>query len=137
MQIDSLPQDSLDEKKKKPLSLLVLEDDPHLNRIIVHKLKGLGYEPILATNAQDAIDVLERGEPVDILWLDVLLPGMSGLEFLKYVREREKFKHIKAFIVSASGGTEQQEEALRLGATAYIVKGNYSLDEIIERIIAG
>ena len=137
MQTDSPSSStSTEDKKKKTLLILVLEDDPHLNRIIVHKLTGRGYNPILATNAQEAIDILERGEPVDILWLDIRLPGMSGLEFLKYVKEQEKFSHIKAFIVSASGNVEDQEKALRLGAAAYIVKGNHDLDEIIEQIIA-
>lgn len=128
--------DTKKEETKKTL-ILVLEDDPHLNRIIVHKLKERGYDPILATTAQEAIDILEKGDrAIDIMWLDVLLPGMSGLEFLKYVKDQEKFKHIKAFIVSASGATDQEGEALRLGAEAYIVKGNYGLDEIIERVVA-
>lgn len=122
---------SLDKK-----TILVLEDDPHLSRIIIHKLNERGHNPLLAANVDDAIKIMEGTTAVDILWLDILLPGASGLDFLKYVKEREQFKDIKAFIVSASGGVEQQEEAQRLGVVEYVVKGEHSLDEIIERIVA-
>lgn len=117
-------------------TVLVLEDDPHLSRIIIHKLSERGHNPLLATNVDDAIKLMESNESVDVFWLDILLPGASGLDFLKYAKEKEKFKDIKAFVVSASGGSEQQEEARRLGVVEYVVKGDYSLDEIIERIVA-
>ena len=131
-----LPKVSLDNKNEKMLTILVLEDDVSLSRIIVHKLKARGHNPLLALSVDEAMSIIKSGESVDILWLDILLPGGSGLDFLEYVRGNEETKDMKAFIVSASGGADQQEEARRLGAIEYVVKGDYSLDEIIERIVA-
>ena len=114
-------------------TILVVEDDKALNQAVVFKLKRKGYNPVSVFTAEDAMKVLEEGaDKIDFIWLDILLPGMSGLDFLKLVRENKKLKDKKVAIVSVSGGYEKQKEAEDLGVVDYIIKSNYDLNDIIE-----
>ena len=63
-------------------TILVVEDDKALNQAVVLKLKRKGYNPVSVFTAEDAMKVLEEGaDKIDFIWLDILLPGMSGLDF--------------------------------------------------------
>ena len=119
--------------EQKVKTILVVEDDKALNQAVVFKLKRKGYNPVSVFTAEDAMKVLEEGaDKIDFIWLDILLPGMSGLDFLKLVRENKKLKDKKVAIVSVSGGYEKQKEAENLGVVDYIIKSNYDLNDIIE-----
>lgn len=114
-------------------TVLVVEDEQSLNSAIAMKLKKRGYNVFSATTAEEALPVLEK-EKIDFLWLDILLPGMTGLEFLGIIRKKPQLKNIKAAVVSVSGSFGVKEEAKKLGAVDYIVKSEYKLDDIIDRI---
>lgn len=116
-------------------TILVVEDDKALNQAVVLKLQRKGYNPVSVFTAEDAMKVLEiEADKIDFIWLDILLPGMSGLDFLKLVRENQKLKEKKVAIVSVSGGYEKQKEAKDLGVVDYIIKSNYNLNDIIEMV---
>ena len=116
-------------------TILVVEDDKALNQAVVFKLKRKGYNPVSVFTAEDAMKVLEDGaEKIDFIWLDILLPGMSGLDFLKLIRENQRLKDKKVAIVSVSGGDDKQKEAKDLGVVDYIIKSNYNLNDIIEMV---
>lgn len=116
-------------------TILVVEDDKALNQAVVLKLKKRGYNPVSVFTAEDAMKVLENGaSKIDFIWLDLLLPGMSGMDFLRLVREDQKLKDKKVAIVSVSGGYEKQKEAKDLGVVDYIIKSNYNLNDIIEMV---
>lgn len=116
-------------------TILVVEDDKALNQAVVLKLKKRGYNPVSVFTAEDAMKVLENGaDKIDFIWLDILLPGMSGIDFLRLVREDQKLKDKKVAIVSVSGGYEKQKEAKDLGVVDYIIKSNYNLNDIIEMV---
>lgn len=116
-------------------TILVVEDDKALNQAVVLKLQRKGYNYVSVFTAEDAMKVLETdADKIDFIWLDILLPGMNGLEFLKLVRENQKLKDKKVAIVSVSGGYEKQKEAKDLGVVEYIIKSNYNLNDIIEMV---
>lgn len=121
------------EVKKKVI--LVVEDDKALNQAVVFKLNRMGYDFISALNAEDALrELKKRHDEIDFIWLDILLPGMNGLEFLKLIRENDDLKDKKVAIVSVSGGYDNEEEAKKMGVVDYIVKSDYDLDNIIDRV---
>lgn len=116
-------------------TILVVEDNVALSEAITLKLKKEGYNVIPALNAEKAIEVLEKDKKdVDFIWLDILLPGMNGLDFLKYIRGNEGLKDKKVAIVSVSGGIESKEKGLALGIVDYIVKSELRLEDIIKRV---
>jgi len=124
----------MDDAAAQRKRVLVVEDDPALNKAIVFKLTKKGYETVLATNAESALALLHGEKKFDFIWLDILLPGMSGLQFLKKVREDVELKDEQVAIVSASGDYGKEKLAKQLGVVDYIVKSQFDLNDIIERV---
>ena len=122
------------EEKLKPKRILVIEDDRALNRAITFKLGRKGYEAISVFSAEDGLKVLAQNEPIDFIWLDLLLPGMNGFDFLKTIRDSQELRNKRVVVVSASGNEESERQAKDLGVVAYIVKSDYNLDDIIDRV---
>lgn len=125
----------MDTPSKK--TVLVVEDDMALGKAIMFKLKKKGHAPTLMSDAESALTLLKSGEKFDFIWLDILLPGMNGLEFLKEVREDKVLSGERVAIVSASGGYDKEVAAKQLGVVDYIVKSQFDLDDIIERVSSG
>lgn len=114
-------------------TVLVVEDEQSLNKAITMKLEKKGYKVFSVMTAEEAIPILEK-ENIDFIWLDILLPGMTGLEFLGIIRKKPLLKDKRVAIVSVSGSFGTKETAMQLGAVDYIVKSEYKLDDIIERV---
>ncbi|HEX8994351.1 MAG TPA: response regulator, partial [Candidatus Paceibacterota bacterium] len=72
--------------------VLVIEDDRALNRAIVFKLQKKGYDVVSVFSAEEGLIVLESGKRIDFIWLDLLLPGMNGIDFLRKVRGEESLR---------------------------------------------
>lgn len=119
-------------------TVLLLEDDHALNRAIGIKIKQKGHRVISTLRAEDALEVLSEKDPalIDIIWLDLLLPGMNGIEFLSEIRKNEEFKNIKVAICSVSGREESRGVARDLGVVEYLVKSDYDLDILVDKILS-
>lgn len=121
----------------KPKTILLLEDDSALNRAIVLKLEQKGHRVISTMRAEDALDVLNSEHPsIDVVWLDLLLPGMNGIEFLAEVRKNPDYKEIKVVICSVSGREESKAIARELGVSDYLVKSDYQLETLVEKVLS-
>ncbi len=97
--------------------VLVVEDDPDIMKIIQSFLEGDGYEILAATDGHTALELIRQD--VDLLVLDVGLPGLDGLEVTRRVRE---FSPIPILIVSARGEGADRVLGLEFGADDYLVK---------------
>lgn len=109
--------------------VLLVDDDEKILRIFRFKLKAPGYEVITATNGQDAITLVESEKP-DIVVMDVIMPGMSGLEALQALRT---FSDLPVIIISARA--DNADKALSLGANSFVYKP-FNPDELVKRIQA-
>ena len=69
-------------------TILAVEDDPRVRRVSLRRLKSLGYTIIEADSAPAAMAIIERGEPFDLLFTDIVMPGMTGIELAQKVREK-------------------------------------------------
>ncbi|MFZ2303848.1 MAG: response regulator [Minisyncoccia bacterium] len=124
-------------EQNKQKIVLLLEDDVALNRAIVIKLEQKGHSVISTTRAEDALEVLKSAHPnIDVVWLDLLLPGMNGMEFLAEVRKNPDYKDTKVVICSVSGREESKVIARELGVSDYLVKSDYQLDTLAERVLS-
>ena len=119
--------------KNNKKKILVIEDNGSLSKIIRLKLEGAGYKVLLALNGEEGLDALKKFKP-DLVWLDIYLPGMNGLEFLKKVRQSQETGNQKVIIVSVSGNNKKIELAEKLSVTDYYVKSNYKIEELIEQV---
>lgn len=116
-----------------PLSrVLTIEDDAAIRRGIVDALSFAGYEVIQAANGDEGCQTAIARE-YDLLLLDMVLPGMSGLEILAAVRNARPT--LPVIILSARGEERDRVNGLKLGADDYVVKP-FSVDELLARVQA-
>jgi len=109
-----------------PSTLLIVDDERTLARSIKLFMAEQGYEAEVAENADKALDLLDRLRP-DLVFLDVCLPGTSGIELLRRIKEFDR--NIAVIIMTAYGSIEGAVEAVKLGACDYIKKP-VDLDEL-------
>jgi CheY-like chemotaxis protein len=111
----------------KKYSILLIEDD-ELDLISVQRsLKKMGeeYELHAAYNGKEALFLLREQEPLlmpDVILLDLNMPQMNGIEFLKVLRNDEKLKHIKVFIMTTSAEIADRTATESLGISGYVIK---------------
>jgi two-component system response regulator AtoC len=104
----------------KTKTVLILEDDKHLQELLKVAIKEIGHKVQLASSAQQAMDQFEKGLVPDLVILDLGLPGMDGMEFLTLIQKRYPF--IKAIVASGREGVDSIVETMRLGALDFIRK---------------
>src|SRR3990170_5582063 len=102
----------------KQASILVVDDEPRLVRFVRTELESDGYRVSTAGEGQAALRVLER-EDVDLIILDIMLPGMDGFEVCRRVRE---FSTVPIVMLTAKGGEDDKVRGLELGADDYLTK---------------
>jgi DNA-binding response OmpR family regulator len=114
--------------------ILLVEDEEHLARGLAFNFEAEGYEVELHERAESALERLERedGEPVDLLVLDVMLPGIDGLEVCRRVRARAQTPVI---MLTARGEEVDKLVGLGLGADDYVTKP-FSPRELAARVTA-
>jgi DNA-binding response OmpR family regulator len=102
--------------------ILVADDEPHIGRIIKMKLEQGPFRVTLAYDGQEALDVINGDEQVDLALLDLMMPRLSGLDVLRQVRSQEKFKTLPCIILTAGGDAKHERDAIALGATQFLTK---------------
>lgn len=118
--------------KQDGLKLLIIEDERSLNQSIVDFLSAAGYLCESAVNYQQALEKIEY-HTYDCIVLDLMLPGGSGLDLLRYLKQDKKSDGV--IIVSAKGSLEDKIEGLEIGADDYLTKP-FHLSELSVRIAA-
>ncbi|HAQ02568.1 hypothetical protein A2467_00585 [Candidatus Nomurabacteria bacterium RIFOXYC2_FULL_36_8] len=113
--------------------VLIIEDDDFLQGLEAKKILNSGYDVLSAQTGEDAMKkILEPN--VDVILLDLLLPNFDGFEILKKIKENDKTKNIPVIIFSNLSENKDIEKAISLGATKFMVKSNFSLEELMEQI---
>lgn len=112
------------------MRLLVVEDEIHLQDIIRKRLIKAGYSVDSCGDGREVLDYLDMS-PYDAVILDIMLPGMSGIDILKTIRR--KGNHVPVLFLTARDGIEDRVEGLDLGADDYLVKP-FAFEELLARI---
>ncbi len=113
--------------------ILFIEDESALQKTVGEVLKQEGYEVIPALDGEVGLE-LAKGKKPDLILLDLILPKLHGFEVLKKLKEDEETKEIPVIVLTNLEGMGDVDKAIKLGATTYLVKANYSLEEIAEKI---
>ncbi|MEK7496093.1 MAG: response regulator, partial [Patescibacteria group bacterium] len=98
-------------------------------------LKKENVNVLTAKTGEEALAALEKQKP-DLVWLDILLPGINGIEVLRNIRNNPLLKDLKAVVVSVSAGDDKIKEARTLNASGYIIKSENTLESIIKRVLS-
>lgn len=114
--------------------ILVVDDIPANIEILKIHLSDVGYDILEASDGPQALDILsEQGDDIDLVLLDVMMPGMSGLEVLKNIRKQNELMNTPVILVTANADDQNVAEGLDLGAFDYIIKP-YSLMVLLARV---
>ena len=117
--------------------ILFIEDESALQKTFGEILKQEGYEMISAIDGEIGLRLANPpagGKKPDLILLDLILPKMHGFEVLKKLKEDKETKDIPVIVLTNLEKIEDVDKALELGATTYLVKAKYSLEEIVEKI---
>jgi DNA-binding response OmpR family regulator len=113
--------------------ILFIEDEAVLQKTLGDSLRQKGYEIKSALDGEDGLRLAKTEKP-DLILLDLILPKKHGLEVLEELRSVEEGKSIPVVILTNLENIAEVEKAIELGATTYLVKNNYSLQEVVEKI---
>jgi len=122
----------MNENGGAPTTALIIDDDTEMTVILRHTLLAHGFEVISAVSAEEALSAVAEA-PVDIIILDLMLPGMSGIDLLKRLKSNPSWRSIPVIIASARGSAEDVREGLAEGAGDYIRKP-FSSIEFLARV---
>ena len=114
-------------------TILIVEDDNFIGKILKGKLLANQYETELVTSAERALESLKTSPP-DLILLDILLPGMNGLDLLALIRQTPDTKKIPVMIISNLNDQSQMQKAATLGITHFILKATTTTKEILNKI---
>ena len=114
--------------------ILIVEDDAFLQGLASTKLQKDGFNVMVAGDGAEASKILESETP-DLCILDVILPGTTdGLGILKKIRENIKTSKTPVIMFSNMSDDANVKKAKELGANEYMVKANFTLDELSDKI---
>ena len=113
--------------------ILIVDDEPHMVELEKGILESNGYTVISATNGEEALSVLENEKP-DLVILDMMMPGMSGREVCKKIRENPKTKDLRVIFVTVARFSEMGKDVLsEMNVLDYVTKP-FDNEDIAERI---
>ena len=116
--------------------ILFVEDEMALQKTFKDILNEEGYEMLSAFDGEIGLRLSKEKKP-DLILLDLILPKIDGFEFLEKLKADPETKDIPVIILTNLERTEDIERALELGATTYLVKANYTLKEVVEKVKKG
>ncbi len=115
-------------------AIMVVEDDQTLAAMLRAVLSGEGYRVVVATNGDEALRIVLQSPP-DLLLLDLLLPGKSGMDVLRLLRQDHATMHIPVIMVTARGEVADKVQAFDLRVNDYLTKP-FNTDELLARVRA-
>jgi DNA-binding response OmpR family regulator len=116
-----------------PRTVLVVDDEPYIGRIIQLKLENGPYRVVLVQDGRSALDRLHTEDPVHLILLDIMMPHLSGLDVLAELRQIPHRRSTPVIMLTAKGHETDREQAAQLGATDFLTKP-FSPKKLLARI---
>ena len=113
--------------------ILIADDEPHIRRILQALLEMAGFEVDLRHDGTDALEAVQGDDHYDLILLDIMMPGATGLEILGKIRAMEARKSTPVVILTAKGQDADRQAAFSLGADDFLTKP-FSPRKLLARI---
>lgn len=114
-------------------TILFVEDESALQKSVSEILGQEGYTVVSALNGEEGFKMAQEKHP-DLILLDLILPKKDGFEVLRDLKANESTKDIPVIILTNLETAQDVGKALELGATTYLVKANYQLEDVLKKI---
>ena len=115
-----------------PKNLLVADDEPNIVISLEYLMKREGYDVLVATDGNQALEAIQREQPALVL-LDVMMPGKTGFEVCQAVRADPALDGVRILMLTAKGRETDVSKGLALGANAYMTKP-FSTRELVQKV---
>ena len=117
------------------IRVLVVDDEPHISLIIRTRLEQGPFEVMLADRADEALTLLQSHPDTRLVILDLMLPGLSGIDILRILRADTRWHDLPCLVLTAAGQDSQFVEAKQLGVSDIMTKP-FSPRRLFERVTA-
>lgn len=114
--------------------IIIVEDDPMISEIYQKKFVDAGFEVLVSDSGEQTLTLVKNNK-VDIILLDLLIPKMNGFEVIKTLRAGNFDPNIKIVVFSNLGQPEDRQKALQLGADGFLVKADYTPNDLVKEIM--
>lgn len=119
------------EENKK--TILLADDDTVLRKMYATKLTREGYDVVSVGDGKEAQEKIKE-QNVDIAIIDIMMPHISGTEFLEALRGMDKYKNLPVVVMSNLSHKEEKEKAQKLGVKEFVVKAELTPSALVEKI---
>jgi two-component system, chemotaxis family, chemotaxis protein CheY len=102
--------------------ILVVDDSPAIRKLVSFTLEFAGYEVTMAEDGVKGLQRLQAEAPFDLVFVDIIMPNMGGLEFMQKVRADATHGALPLVVLSTEGRDEDIQNGTNAGATSYLVK---------------
>lgn len=116
------------------MKILLVDDDAFLRDMYATKFSELGHEVFSSDSAIVALGKVESEDQYDVILLDMIMPGMTGVEFIAAVKERFPKLKSKCIVLSNQGQEEDIEGAKKAGAAGYIIKAESVPSDVVKKV---
>lgn len=128
------PNQAQPQEQKEISSILIVEDDPVLLKMYTEKFTFEGFRVVVARDGEEALRIALSSEKIDIVLLDIMLPKMSGTDFLENLRKEQKGKDIPVIALTNLAEEDERQKAINLGVKEYLVKAMQTPEQVVEKI---
>lgn len=117
----------------KSKKILLVEDEDFIRELYVRQLTKEGFLVKSAVDGQSGLEIL-KGEQFDLLLLDIMLPGMNGLQLLREFKTQNPNSPMITILLTNLGQEAVIKEGFELGAQAYLIKASYTPDQVVSEV---
>ena len=113
--------------------ILFVEDETSLQKTLSAALENAGFEVANAYDGEQGLELARKERP-DLILLDLILPKKDGFTVLAELKKDSELRDVPVIVLTNLEAVEDVEKVIELGATTYLVKANYDLPEVVEKI---
>lgn len=116
------------------MKILLTDDDAFLRDMYATKFSELGHEVQSAESPLEALQKIEADQDFDVVLLDMIMPGMTGVELVKAIKEKYPDFSAKCIVLSNQGQQEDIDSAMQAGADGYIIKAESIPSDVVKKV---
>lgn len=116
------------------MKILLIDDDVFLRDMYATKFTESGHDVEAVEQAERALQLLGEGTAFDVVLIDMVMPGMSGIEFLQQASAQKLCEDKVCIVLSNQGQQADIDEAMEAGAQAYIIKAEHIPSEVVKKV---